>query len=524
MRKNTIFRWNKSVVEGARFLALQNSWPLLGFVFLAFATFYTFKDISSYSRIDVWDESMVLYRSGFNQPFALDWSPIYLIWYKFLRLFSSVPLQIYFINSYIISVSMVLAVFFLLIRNGTHWLIGFFAATFILYWDLNAGTLNKVNNFNALLLIAALCFLSRKEIRKACLALSLFSLALTYLRPENLLLSIEFLTAYFYLSKKAKAITPRFVAAWTILLLVVLKYPSTKNYSTWSGFVSTVSGYLNRDAAEYLSSISARLSAWPHFLKDLPDWSPLRTAFEFHLGIPMPNLLIFFLVVLFLISHVTVKNRKVHFKKIHNPWPEIPLLLRFYFVFSFIKSVVVLGLFGYFDRWFVDFYLVSFCILVCMVSQNIKFKVFQSKWAAAAVIFVTLFIIKLQSTPMGSFKVPDPPTVAALENLQRLKKIECRHSDVFFSHFFYPAFLDSNPPTALNPFDYFKNGEETLPEYIRKSGAHIVIIDEAFRTVAASFGYSREKLDQDIKAISKIGFVQPEIFKDDPSVYIGIRR
>ena len=89
---------------------------------------------------------------------AKNWGPTYNLWYKFLSIFNSHPIELYYINHKIGAIAVGVLLFLFLIRYNVLITIAFFIAFCYLFSDVNINAWPRVSNFVLIILLIYFIF------------------------------------------------------------------------------------------------------------------------------------------------------------------------------------------------------------------------------------------------------------------------------------------------------------------------------------------------------------------------------
>lgn len=152
--------------------------------------------LEQYMDVVFWDESLYLTRGvAMFKQIPKDWGPSYSLWYKFLSLFVSDKLALYYFNFKLTTILISIAFFLLLMASGVQRILSFIFALFFLSSFINLPLWPRVSHFCVLVLIAGILIAKYHRYIVAKLAvLSAAFLVCSYARPE---LFLPFLLCFF---------------------------------------------------------------------------------------------------------------------------------------------------------------------------------------------------------------------------------------------------------------------------------------------------------------------------------------
>ena len=153
--------------------------------------------------LDYHDESKYIAAAAGSFSITPDWSPLYA---KFLSVyfhFMSDPTDVYFLNFRVLTVLIAMMVFVLATLLEASPFSAFAAAFLVLFAVGNGEIYPKVTHFSAVLILAILVVLNllRASPRMMFASLTVFSVILSYVRPELLFSGIFFFMLFFHASR-----------------------------------------------------------------------------------------------------------------------------------------------------------------------------------------------------------------------------------------------------------------------------------------------------------------------------------
>jgi len=167
-----------------------------------------------------------------------DRSPIYSLWYAFLSLFISSPVEIYYFNWYFLTVCVPAMMYITLTTIKLNPLFSFLISMVFLYSRFNYPLWPKTNNFGILLILIIVLLLSKyKNIsmnKKRDLYLFLFYIG-SYLRPELLISCLVYFLINLFKFKLKFTITRWIYISTVALFLFLFGIPFTNRLSVAFG-------------------------------------------------------------------------------------------------------------------------------------------------------------------------------------------------------------------------------------------------------------------------------------------------
>ncbi len=145
------------------------------------------------SHLDVLlaDEAEYL-RNGLNlfDTVAKNWGPTYNLWYKFLSIFNSDPVALYYINYKIGAIGVGVLLFIFLVRYNVHLVVAFLMAFCYLFSDVNMNAWPRISNF--VLILFLLYFILIRNITDTVTKVIIFctiTFISAFARPELLIVA-----------------------------------------------------------------------------------------------------------------------------------------------------------------------------------------------------------------------------------------------------------------------------------------------------------------------------------------------
>ncbi len=212
-----------------------------------------------------WDESIYLKRGTLMFDFIpKDWGPFYSLWYKFLSVFISDNVTLYYFNFKLTTILIVLAIYLLLLSCGTQRTLAFILSLFFLASFINLPVWPRISHFCIILLLTGLVIAKQfSTITEKFIVLSIALLISAYARPEfYFLFSICFIISILLFVLSIKHRTSFSVVSFGILLLLFL-----------ATFYVYKSPFINGDSSR---SIKVFLQ---HFAWNLANWNMVDGAY-----------------------------------------------------------------------------------------------------------------------------------------------------------------------------------------------------------------------------------------------------
>ena len=257
-----------------------------------------------------------------------DWGPAYNIWYKFLSLFSSDAIRLYYANYIIGGILVSVLLFIALYSHRIHPGIALYISFCFFVSSININTWPRISHFVLILILLSLIILSRLHSNaKKSIVFAIFCYICSYARPELFIsfVIILIISCYFIYQerKNFKYLLP-YLITLTILLLffqITFGFPS----STYkSGLNRLYSAFCQHYTINYKFRTGAHFDAiteWIEFCKTkFPDCFTILdvmkkhpVAFFHHVLFNLKNysLLLFLTVCSFIIPTGIFHSKKV---------------------------------------------------------------------------------------------------------------------------------------------------------------------------------------------------------------------
>lgn len=222
------------------------------------------------------DEAEYL-RNGLNlfEKIAKNWGPTYNLWYKFLSVFNSDPVTLYYFNYKIGAIGVGLLLFVFLIRYNIHLVVAFLIAFCYLFSDVNMNAWPRISNF--VLILYLLYFIFIRNITSTVTRVILFSVVTflaAFARPELLIVAeISGIIAVLLAARDYKNITSKIPLL--ILLFAtafILFYVYGKPADTYSNINRMYIAFCQHYAIAYRMRTHSNLNAiieWIDFTKPI---------------------------------------------------------------------------------------------------------------------------------------------------------------------------------------------------------------------------------------------------------------
>ncbi len=210
---------------------------LLSIVFIILLAIVKFYALPQYMDIGLSDEADYM-KNGLHAlaDISPNWGPFYGLWYKFLYLFVSTPIQLYYLNFIAIALWLVLPLFILLIRMQVNLFVALFVAICFLINPINILLVPKICHFIiGFLLIALIITTYIQSTERKVMVLILAVYLCSYARLEAYLAFMIF-SAFliFYLLKNRNIIDKKSfgwffaLAAVVIIFHLLFSFPNDK--------------------------------------------------------------------------------------------------------------------------------------------------------------------------------------------------------------------------------------------------------------------------------------------------------
>lgn len=266
------------------------------------------------------DEAEYL-RNGLNlfDKIAKNWGPTYNIWYKFLSLFNSNPIELYYLNYKIGAIGTGVLLFVFLIRYNVHIAVAFLIGFCFLFSDININAWPRISNFVVMLYLAY--FISIRtvtSINTKLIGFAIVSFVAAFARPE-LLIVAEISTILVLINivrdyKNAVAKIPLLLLLF--ITVFILFYVYGKPADTYSNINRTYIAFCQHYAVAYKMRTHSDMNAiieWIDFTKPLfGDSKTVPEVLFKHFSLCVPHFLFtikvyalsFFMFILNLVSPV----------------------------------------------------------------------------------------------------------------------------------------------------------------------------------------------------------------------------
>jgi len=245
------------------------------------------------------DEAEYL-RNGLNlfDIIAKNWGPTYNIWYKFLSLFNSNPVALYYLNYKVGAIGIGVLFFVFLARYNVHVLVAFVIAFCYLFTDVNINAWPRISNFVVMLFLVH--FILIKNISSTVIRLILFSIVTfiaAFARPELLIVAeISALVVVVFVAierKNYKQYFPFLIALFLVIFFLFLVYG--KPADVYAGINRMYIAFCQHYAIAYKVRTNATFNAvieWRDFTKPLfGDCTTVSQIFIKHFNLCIPHFL-----------------------------------------------------------------------------------------------------------------------------------------------------------------------------------------------------------------------------------------
>ena len=254
------------------------------------------------------DEAEYL-RNGLNLfgKVAKNWGPTYNLWYKFLSVFESDPVSLYYLNYKIGAIGVGVLLFIFLIRYNIHLVVAMLISFCYLFSDVNMNAWPRISNF--VLILFLLFFILTKHIRPLSTRLILFCIVTfiaAFARPELLIVAeVASIFAILMAAKDYKNIR----AKVPLLLLLgltafILFFVYGKPADTYSNINRMYIAFCQHYAIAYRMRTHSNLNAiieWIDFTKPLfGDCKTVPEILMKHFSLCIPHFL--FTLKMYLVS------------------------------------------------------------------------------------------------------------------------------------------------------------------------------------------------------------------------------
>ena len=127
---------------------LTDRFLLTGSLIIIILGIYTTYDVSRFSDILFWDETLYMEKGLklWHSP-SLDWGPFYNFWYKLLSYFTQDKIELYYLNIKILSTLLPLVLFIFLMVNNINPVLSFCVSILFMYSFMNLPVWPKVSHW-----------------------------------------------------------------------------------------------------------------------------------------------------------------------------------------------------------------------------------------------------------------------------------------------------------------------------------------------------------------------------------------
>lgn len=221
---------------------------ILSICLIGVAIYILNHQVTAISDVEMGDEGFYMYQgiSNFRLGLQTDWGPIYSLWYKFLSLFESDTIQLYYLNMVLMSSLPTLCLYVALRVGGLRWWSALYSSLVFHFAKINFPEGVKVSMFILLLTLLLYIFCDRRwrptgrsannrlYYSGAVFTLSYFVFA--YIRPESVVsfgVCLVLLTASALVFRKNLLIIAGIVAVALVIFFAVGSPLSEKGESAF---------------------------------------------------------------------------------------------------------------------------------------------------------------------------------------------------------------------------------------------------------------------------------------------------
>lgn len=176
---------------------LTDRFLLTGSLIIIILGIYTTYDVSRFSDILFWDETLYMEKGLklWHSP-SLDWGPFYNFWYKLLSYFTQDKIELYYLNIKILSTLLPLVLFIFLMVNNINPVLSFCVSILFMYSFMNLPVWPKVSHW-CLIVFLVHMIIARyaRNIYVKFIIILCGMILCSYIRPEFYLAYLLF-TAY----------------------------------------------------------------------------------------------------------------------------------------------------------------------------------------------------------------------------------------------------------------------------------------------------------------------------------------
>jgi hypothetical protein len=189
--------------------------------------------LNHYMDILFWDESLYMTRG--TQMFHFiprDWGPTYSLWYKFLSLFVSDKVELYYFNFKLTTILLSISLFLLMLSCGVQRVLAFILSIFSLSTFINLPVWPHISHFCIIVLIGGIIVAKHQKTLVSKFAIMSYVLIVcAYARPELFLpFFIVLLLTYLFFLVNIKQTNKKeiiLIISLTVITIIVFKFLKT---------------------------------------------------------------------------------------------------------------------------------------------------------------------------------------------------------------------------------------------------------------------------------------------------------
>jgi len=171
-----------------------DSFTIVGVFLLIICGVKVTTNLAQYMDVLFWDEALYLHRGVTMFPhIPKTWGPSYSLWYKFLSVFISDKIFLYYFNFKFTTIAIAVLLFLVLLSCGVRRIVAFVFSVFFLASYINMPLWPRVSHFCVLLLLGGVLIAKyQNTVLQKMIIISFTLLVCSYARPE---LFLPFLVA-----------------------------------------------------------------------------------------------------------------------------------------------------------------------------------------------------------------------------------------------------------------------------------------------------------------------------------------
>jgi len=263
--------WQRIIQAEEKNYLRWNTFTFIGIFLMVVCGINATRGLEQHMDVMFWDESLYLSRGlSMFQHIPRDWGPSYSLWYKFLSLFISDRVDLYYFNFKLTTILISISFFLLLMACGVQRVLAFVFSIFFLSSFINLPLWPRVSHFCVIVLIAGILIAKyQATIVSKFVSFSAALLVCAFARPELFLpFMVCFLLTYFFFFATLKNSNRKdmaLVAGLTVSFLFLYKFFKTPLNN----------GDATRGIGVFLQHFAMNYAQWHHsdaiFWLDFPD-------------------------------------------------------------------------------------------------------------------------------------------------------------------------------------------------------------------------------------------------------------